>query len=294
MPLTPLSRREFLGRTAAAIGVAGLSAFPHHLFAAAVAKEASDRFKLGPMGVPVTRLAMGTGSNGSNRSSDQTRKLGLDGLANLLRLGYDQGVTFWDTADQYGSHPHVREALKTVPRDKVTILSKTHAATAQDMRADLDRFRRELNTDYIDIMLLHCVIDPNWPTTHQGAMDVISEAREKGIIRTHGTSCHSLGALQAAAKSDWVQVDLARINPAGAVMDADTPTVLAVLREMKAKGKGIIGMKVLGAGQLSAHADECFQWNLAQDCVDCFTLGMDSVGQFTDSVRQIRAASVRG
>ena len=161
------------------------------------------------------------------------------------------------------------------------------------MRADLDRFRRELNTDYIDIMLLHCVTDPAWPQTHQGAMDVISEAREQGIVRTHGTSCHTLGALRAAAKNDWVQVDLARINPAGAVMDADTPTVLAVLREMKAKGKGIIGMKVLGAGQLAGHADECFQWNLAQDCVDCFTLGMDSVGQFTNTVRQIRAASVR-
>ena len=294
MPRSSLSRRDFLHRTAAAIGAVGLSAFPHHLFAAASAKEACDTLKLGPMGIPVTRLAMGTGSAGSGGTSAQTRKLGVQGLADLLRLGYDHGVTFWDTADQYGSHPHLREALKTVPREKVTILSKTHAVTAPEMRAALDRYRRELNTDYIDIMLLHCMEDPNWPQTHRGAMDVISEAREQGIVRSHGTSCHTLGALQAAAKTDWVQIDLARINPAGAVMDADTRTVLGVLREMKASGKGIIGMKLLGAGQLSDHADECFQWNLAQDCVDCFTLGMESQEQFLSSVKQIRSASVRG
>ena len=289
-----MHRREFLRRTAAAIGAAGLTSFPHHLFAAATAKQPSDPLKLGPMGVPVTRMAMGTGTNGSGGTSAQTRQLGLLGLANLLRLGYDNGITFWDTADQYGSHPHCREALRTIPRDKVTILSKTHAVTAAEMRADLDRYRRELGTDYIDIMLLHCMTDPHWNVTHAGAMDVISEAREKGIIRTHGVSCHSFGALQTAAASDWVQVDLARINPAGAVMDAPTPKVLEVLRDMKAKGKGIIGMKVLGAGQLADHADEAFQWNLAQECVDCFTLGMENAGQLQSALKQIPAASVRG
>ncbi len=293
-PQNKMHRREFLRRTAAAIGAASLTSFPHHLFATAAVKQASDTLKLGPMGVPVTRMAMGTGTMGSNGTSAQTRQLGLMGLANLLKLGYDNGVTFWDSADQYGSHPHLREALKTIPREKVTILSKTHAATAPQMRADLDRFRRELGTDYIDIMLLHCVTDPDWPTTHQGAMDVISEAREKGIIRTHGVSCHSLGALKTAAATDWVQVDLARINPTGASMDADAKTVLAVLREMKAKGKGIIGMKLLGQGALVDHADECFQWNLAQDCVDCFTLGMENAGQLQSSLKQIPAASVRG
>ncbi len=107
-------------------------------------------------------------------------------------------------------------------------------------------------------------------------MDVLSEAREQGIIRAHGVSCHSFGALKTAAASDWVQVDLARVNPAGAYMDNNPAAVTDVLREMKAKGKAIIGMKVLGAGQLAGKADECFQWALAQDCVDCFTLGMKS------------------
>ncbi len=289
-----MHRREFLRRSAAvAAGVVSLRAFPHHLYAAEQAKNACDLVKLGSTGLTVSRLAVGTGTNGANHTSQQTRDLGLEGVSRMLKLGYENGVTFWDSADQYGSHPHMREALKTVPRDKVVILTKTHATTEQEMRADLDRFRREIGTDYLDIMLLHCMTDDDWPERKKAAMNVISEAREKGIVRTHGVSCHSLGALKAAAASDWVQVDLARINPAGAAMDANPATVLPILREMKAKGKGIIGMKVLGAGALAGKADEAFQWNMAQDCVDCFTLGMTSETQFASTLKQIPAASVR-
>src|SRR5215472_16276053 len=145
-----MNRREFFARSVAAAGAAiALDRFPHHLFAGTAQKFATDRIHLGPMKVELSRLAMGTGTNGVGGSSNQTKKLGLSGLADLFRAGYDQGVTFWDSADQYGTHPHLKEALKSVPRDKVTILSKTHASTEKEMRADLDRFRREIGTDYI-------------------------------------------------------------------------------------------------------------------------------------------------
>jgi aryl-alcohol dehydrogenase-like predicted oxidoreductase len=290
-----LNRRRFLqSGVAAGAGVAALHSFPHHLFASAVKKNATDRVKLGPMKVEVSRLAQGSGTNGAGGSSNQTRKLGVQGLADLFRAAYDNGVTFWDSADQYGTHPHVKLALKGVPREKVAILSKTHASTEKEMRSDLDRFRRELGTDYIDILLLHCMLDDDWPERKKGAMAVLSEAREKGIIRTHGTSCHTLGALRAAAKSPWVQVDLARINPAQVAMDSDPSTVLSVLREMKAAGKGVIGMKILGAGRLRNKVDESLQFALAQDCVDCFTIGAESRAEMEDLVRKIPAASVRG
>jgi aryl-alcohol dehydrogenase-like predicted oxidoreductase len=293
--LTPImDRRSFLKVSLAGLTTAiGAGAFPHHLFAAAKAKNATDTIKLGASGVTVSRLALGTGTGGWGGKSNQTRKFGVGGMADYFKLAYDNGVTFWDSADQYGSHPHLREALKSVPRDKVTILTKTHATTEKEMRADLDRFRKELGVDHIDILLLHCMTDADWPERKKAAMNVISEAREKGIVRAHGVSCHSLEALQTAARTDWVQVDLARINPAGAQMDSDPATVLRVLREMKAKGKGIIGMKILGAGALRGRADECFQWAMAQNCVDCFTLGMESVEEFKGTLRQIPAASVR-
>jgi len=285
-----MQRRHFMKAGAALLA---LENFPHHLYAGSK-KSAQDRVLLGPAKVPVSRLAMGTGTNGVGGSSNQTKKLGLKGVSELFRAAYDQGVFFWDSADQYGSHPHLKEALKTVSRDKVTIMSKSRAVTAADMRADLDRFRREIGTDYIDIVLLHCMTDDDWDVRLKGAMDVLSEAKEKGTIKTKGVSCHTLGALKTAAASPWVEVDLARYNPAGAAMDAKPEVVTEVLKQMKASGKGIIGMKVLGAGKLRTKADEAIQWHLAQGLTDCFTIGSENRAEMEDLLNKIPAASTRG
>ncbi|MFN7541983.1 MAG: aldo/keto reductase [Acidobacteriota bacterium] len=285
-----MQRRQFLKTSAALLA---MNQFPHHLYAGPQ-KNAQDRVLLGPAKVPVSRLAMGTGTNGVGGSSNQTKKLGFKGVSELFRAAYDQGVFFWDSADQYGSHPHLKEALKTVSREKVTILSKTHAVTAAEMRADLDRFRKEIGTDYIDIVLLHCMMDDDWDQRRKGAMEVLEEAKQKGLIKTKGVSCHTLGALKTAAKSPWVEVDLARFNPAGVAMDDKPEVVAAVLKQMKAAGKGIIGMKVLGAGKLRTKADEAIQWHLAQGLTDCFTIGSESRAEMEDLLRKIPAASTRG
>jgi len=155
------------------------------------------------------------------------------------------------------------------------------------MKADLDRFRKELDTDYIDIILLHCMTAKNWPLERQGAMDILSQAREDKIIRAHGVSCHTLEALQSAASSPWVQIDLARINPAGVEMDADVPTVRRILKQMSASGKAVIGMKILGAGKLVNRMDECLRFAMAQEYLDCFTIGIESIDQLLDLERRI-------
>jgi aryl-alcohol dehydrogenase-like predicted oxidoreductase len=291
-----MKRREFLRRGSAFGGAAtlGLRAFPHHLYAAAKEKTAQDLVALGKTGLTVSRLVQGTGTNGVGKSSNQTRGLGLQGLADLLRAGVDQGVAVWDLADQYGTHPHAREALKTVARDKVVIMTKTHASTEQEMRRDLDRFRKEIGTDRLDIVLLHCMMSADWPQRKAGAMAVLAEAKAKGIVRAHGVSCHDFGALKAAAASDWVDVDLARLNPAAAVMDAPVSEVLPVLAEMKRKGKGVVGMKVLAAGGLRHRVDDALQYALASPVLDCFTVGAESRRELEDLVARIPKASVRG
>jgi predicted aldo/keto reductase-like oxidoreductase len=288
-----MNRRSFIRTSTAATTAVALNNFPHHLFAG-TKKTAHDRVKLGPVKVEMSRLALGTGTNGGGGSSNQTKQMGVQGLADLFKAAFDQGLNFWDSADQYGSHPHLRTALKSVPREKVVILSKTHASTEAEMRADLDRFRRELNSDYIDILLLHCMLDGKWNEKKRGAMNVISEAQQKGIVKTHGVSCHTLDALKTAANEPWVEVDLARINPAGVQMDASPDVVVPILRDMKSKGKGIIGMKILGAGKLRDKADECLQYALGLDCVDVFTIGAESRAEMMDLTKKIPAASVRG
>jgi len=274
-------------------GALSLSAFPHHLYARDKAIHPYDKVKLGNTGIEMSRMAMGTGSSGWRGSSNQTRKLGIKGLADLLRAGYDEGINFWDAADQYGTHPHLKEAQKKIKRENVVILTKSTSVTEKGMKNDLDRFRKELGTDYLDIVLLHAVTNGNWRQDLRGAMDVLSMAKEEGIIRAHGISCHSLEALEAAADEPWVDVDLARFNPAGVSMDADVATVSNVLKKMKEKGKGVIGMKVYGAGKLIHKKDECLQFHTSQDFIDSFTLGLESAEQLTDILKRLPEASLR-
>ncbi len=288
-----MRRREFLVRSASGLGAVWLSS---KSILDALAEQtlpakfsASDTVTLGSTGIRTSRLAMGTGTVGSEHHSHQTA-LGVKGLSDLLLNGYDHGLRFFDAADSYGSHPHVAEALKHVQRDKVTVLTKSWARDAAGMRADLDRFRRELGTDYLDVCLMHCVTEADWTDRFRGAMDALSEAKQKGIIRTHGCSCHSIEALRAAAKSPWVEIDLARINPIGAYMDADPATVVGVLKEMKAAGKAVVGMKILGAGKLITRQDEAIKYALSLNLLDAFTIGAESKQEQEDLVRRIAAA----
>jgi diketogulonate reductase-like aldo/keto reductase len=207
------------------------------------------------------------------------------------RLQNENGVRFFDAADSYGSHAHVAEALKHVPGDKVTVLTKTWSRDAASARADLDRFRKELGTDYLDVCLMHCVTEGDWTERYKGVMDVLSEAKQKGIIRSHGCSCHSIEALRAAAKSPWVEVDLVRINPIGSHMDADPATVVNVLREMRATGKGIVGMKILGQGDMRGRQDEALKYALSLRLLDAFTIGAESKTEQEDLIRRIGAAA---
>jgi len=287
-------RRDFLHRSsrAAAGALLSSSAIAKRLAAIPALPRrfaASDTVTLGHTGIQTSRLAMGTGTVGSGHHSHQTA-LGIDGLSRLLLNGYDNGLRFFDAADSYGSHPHVAEALKHVDRTKITLLTKSWSRTAAEMRADLDRFRKELGADHLDIVLMHCLTESDWTKRYQPVMEVLSEAKQKGIIRAHGCSCHSIEALRAAAKSPWVDVDLARINPIGAFMDAEPDTVASVLREMKSSGKAVIGMKILGQGTLRDRQDEALRFALGLGILDAFTIGAESISEQNDLVTRIAAA----
>lgn len=287
-----MKRRDFLTSAAYGMGAAWLgSNLTTRAFALPELTRkftAADTVVLGSTGIHTSRLAMGTGTVGVGHHSHQTA-LGIKGLSDLLLNGYDHGLRFFDAADSYGSHPHVAEALKHVQRDKVTVLSKSWARDPATMRADLDRFRKELGTDYIDVFLMHCLTEGDWTKRFKGVMDVLSEAKQKGIIRAHGCSCHSIGALRAAAASPWVEVDLARINPIQSNMDADPATVLGVLKQMKASGKAVVGMKILGAGDMRNRQDEALKYALSLGVLDAFTIGAENRNEQEDLIRRIAA-----
>jgi 1-deoxyxylulose-5-phosphate synthase len=289
-------RRRFLSGLAVSAGALGCSSFPDDaevpqlpLYTGApLNKQSTDRVVLGKTQIEVSRLAMGSGTHGYAGASDQTR-LGLEGFSALLVDSYDRGITFWETADQYGAHAHLKRAIASVGRKNVVILTKTHARTEAQLQSDLARFLVELGTDYIDIVLLHNRQSANWTGECSGAMSALADAKQRGVIRAHGVSCHTLAALQLAARTPWVDVDLARINPAGVLMDSDPSTVISVLREMKSAGIGVIGMKILGEGALRGQLDAAIGHAVALDCIDGFTIGFRSRTELEEVQAKIAA-----
>jgi predicted aldo/keto reductase-like oxidoreductase len=293
--MSDLSRRGFLGQSAAAVGVlATASALPAADENNRKLTSAADKVTLGRTGLKLSLLGMGTGSTGVKHSSNQV-KLGEEKFRRLVRYAYERGITYFDTADQYGSHLYLRTALQGIPRENLFLQSKTHATTKEMAYADVERFRQELGTDYLDTLLMHCMQKGSWPTDRRPVMDALNEFKQKGWVKAVGVSCHGMDPLKAAVDCDWVDVDLARINPVGGNagrMDGTPEQVSACLKAMHAKGKGILGMKILAEGTLKKPEDQLksLRFVLGLGCVDAFVIGFESAEQIDQIMKLIETA----
>ena len=293
--MSKLNRREFIGRGLAAAGTCavggaiirnGLKAGDAHgitppLVIDRSIKSPTDRVRLGKSGLKISLVGIGTGTMGYAHRSNQTR-LGQEEFTRLMRHSFDQGINFFDLADSYGSHAYFSKALKGLPRDRYVIQTKTDSRDAHGACEDIDRFLRELETDYIDSLIIHCVTAPDWTTQYRGVMDVIEEAQRQGKVRARGVTCHSFEALRAAEASDWVQINQVRWNPRGAHMDSDVETVRALFSKMRIKGQGMIGMKVVGQGDIvrgerAVSPADCFRFQIESGVVDAFVVGVEKV-----------------
>lgn len=288
-----INRRSFIYTSAVGLtGYATLSAAGMISQGFAPATATIDKIKLGNTGLTVSRVALGTGSIGGNHQSNQTR-LGMSKFVQMAHHAYDRGIHFFDTADSYGSYPFVREVFKEVPRDKVTLLGKmwttNDPAKAEPVDKALDRFRTETGSDYFDIMLLHCMTDGKWQEEKKRYIDYFSKAKQDGIIKAVGVSCHNFEALKVAADDPWVDVILARINPFQAHMDGTPAEINALIERARKNGKGIIGMKIFGNGDrvLEKEREESITFALKKSSIHCMTLGMESVAQVDDAVDRV-------
>ncbi|MGA3285595.1 MAG: aldo/keto reductase [Verrucomicrobiota bacterium] len=293
-----IPRREFIGKSALVVGGLMLgTALPSLAASEAANFDPYEIVPLGKPGLKVSRVCIGTGSNGFFRSSNQTR-LGRNSFEALLRGAYDRGIRMFDLADAYGSHSYLIPALKGIPRRDfvaVTKIWRGEGGLPEPERPDADvvvaRFLKEIQTDYLDLVLLHCLTSGNWPEEQHRQMDLLSKLKEKGVIRALGVSCHSIPALEAAANEPWVESVHARINPYGASMDGPPREVVPVLKKIHAAGKGVVGMKIIGAGEFS-NSDEMrnrsVRFALRLGCVDVLNVGFENHDQIDDLAVRVR------
>lgn len=252
-----------------------------------------DKVKLGKTGISIARAGLGTGTIGYNNGSNQTR-IGMDNFVKMARHAYDRGMTYFDMAESYGSHTYVGNAIKELPRENITLCTKiwTHpngSDKIEPVDKTLDRYRKDLGTDYIDILLMHCLTEKNWSESRKYYMDALAEAKQRGILRSVGVSCHSWDAMAEAVDSPWVDVILARINPFGTHMDGETEAVNNLLAQAKENGKGIIGMKIFGEGKNTSdeEREQSLNFAIKESNIHCMTIGLESINQIDDLVERV-------
>jgi aryl-alcohol dehydrogenase-like predicted oxidoreductase len=287
------SRREFLKGTLAAGVVAG-----HPRWADAAAKRsATDWVTLGNSGIRVTRLAFGTGSMGGRVQ----RELGQEGFTRLVRHAYDRGIRFFESADAYSEmHEMLAIALRGLPRDSYRLMTKYRLREPEDPKVTIDRFRRELDSEYFDILLLHCVRVPDWAEQFKRLRDALSEAKDRKVILAHGASCHGLLPLRAfPASTSWLDVALLRVNHDGTRMDTlkqtdtddigDVNEVVGHIKEIRAKGTGVIGMKIMGEGQFKTpeQRDASIGFVTRLGSVDAVTIGYKSTAEIDEAIERL-------
>ncbi len=294
--MAAITRRDFLGYSAGAVAATAFTA-GRTGHAALVRPRATDVRTLGNTGIQCSYLGIGTGIRGSGPGITRlTLELTGNAIVELLEYAYAQGVTYFDLADRYGSHHHARLALnRSVPRDKVMLLSKVWSREATQVKNDVERFREELDTDCIDVVLLHCLRqgEEDWPETLKPAMDALADAKAKGHIKAHGVSCHILPALERVADEPWCDVALVRINPFNVNMDGPVEKIVPIMQRMHDAGKGVLGMKILGEGapEVVAKMDESLRFAADLKCLDAMTIGFMSKTELDDVVTRLENVS---
>ncbi|HOB97388.1 MAG TPA: aldo/keto reductase [Verrucomicrobiota bacterium] len=297
-----LNRRTFFKHSAALAGGAvllPLAAPSSTARAAAVKRTAADQVALGRTGIRLSRLGLGTGSN----SGKVQRDLGRQAFDRLIRYAYDKGITYIDAAQSYQTFGWIGAAIKGLPRERLFIQSKI-PGEPEDVLDAIDKHRKAFDTDYIDSMLIHCMVKPGWTDPFKRVMEGFDQAREKKWIRARGVSCHSLPALQTATASDWTDVHLVRLNPQGASMDtpeetwnarsdaSHVPAVVSEIKEMRRRGHGVIGMKLIGDGafQTPEEREKSIGYVIRSGLCDSVVIGFKSTSEIDEAIERIDRA----
>ncbi len=294
------NRRQFIKNSAIAAGALSLVQGASLRSEPAVRRTAVDEVTLGNTGIKLSRLGMGTGSNNGHVQTD----LGRDGFTKLVHYAYDQGIRYFDCAQAYATFHWMADAIKGLPRENLFIQSKIGGKPA-DILAAIDNHRKVFNTDYVDSMLVHCMTRDGWTDEFKQVMDGFDQAKEKKWIRAKGVSCHTLSALRAATVTDWTEVHLVRVNPQGRHVDGlheerwqgddpsnDVAPVVDELKKMRAKGRGIIGMKIIGNGEFvdAADREKSIRFAMSRPELDAVVIGFKSMGEVDEAISRMNRA----
>ena len=260
-------------------------------------RSAGALVALGKSGIKVTRLGFGTGSQGGRVQ----RQLGQKQFTRLVRYAYELGVRFFDTAEDYATmHRMLGLALKGIPRDSYQLMSKVTTQKGVNPQKRIYELLKLANTEYFDVLLMHCQRGADWPADTMFWQDGIQEAKSRKVVLGIGASVHGLPALRRLSQSIWVEIAMVRTNHNGTMMDAennsegrgDVLAVLAHVEKLRAQGVGVIGMKLAGEGAFTDHLDRqaAMRFALRRAQVDCVVLGYKNTSEIDEAAQNVNLA----
>ncbi|SMP48992.1 aldo/keto reductase [Anoxynatronum buryatiense] len=227
---------------------------------------------LGKTQIRVSRLCYGTLTLGPLQ-----RNMTPEAGGRLLCHAYQQGITFFDTAQLYGTYPHLRYLLKQVRRENVVIMTKSYAWSTETAREAVEEALEEMGTHYLDIMLMHEQESLHTLQGHGDALQEYMRLKDRGIIRAVGFSTHRIATVTASLHYPQLQVIFPIFNPSGlGIQDGGIDEMTQALQTAQAAGKAIVGMKPLGGGHLLGNYEEALRFSLEHPLLDAVAVGMQS------------------
>ena len=247
-----------------------------------------DRIKLGNTSIEVSRLCFG-----SLTMTPFQANLSIEEGAQLIQYAYTKGINFIDTAEIYENYRYIKEALKGIKREDYVITTKCYAYTKEMAKESLDLALRELDTDYIDIFLLHEQESIHTLRGHYEAIEYFLEAKRIGKIRAIGISTHRVEGVLAATKFDEIEIVHPIVNKEGiGIQDGTILDMLEIIEKAYNMGKGIYGMKPLGGGHLITQAEDAFNFVKAIPFIHSFAIGMQSKEEIDCNVSSMETGQV--
>ncbi len=227
---------------------------------------------LGNTGIKVSRLCFGGLTVGPLQAN-----LSPEAGAEIIAEAFLQGVNFIDTAELYGTYPHIKKALALYKDSPIVVATKSYAYDEETAKRSVDLALTAMDLNQIDIFLLHEQESEYTLRGHDAALKYYLKMKEQGIIKAVGISTHTVKAVKAAAKMAEIDVIHPIINKAGlGIQDGSVDDMVKALDIAKAHGKGIYGMKPLGGGNLIHSASACFEFVLDLPTLDSIAVGMQT------------------
>lgn len=229
--------------------------------------------RLGKSELTVSKLCFG-----SLTISPLQRNLSVKQSENILLHAFEHGVNFIDTAALYDNYHQIKGALKQWGRHKIHIASKSYAYSEHTAKKSLEEALTGLDTDYIDLFMLHEQESEHTLRGHQEAIDFFLQKKKEGVIRSFGISTHFIAGVKAAVNHGAIDVIHPIVNHQGlGIVDGDITGMLQAIGEAKKKDMGIFAMKPLGGGHLLSDFQKSFDYVLNLKDVDSIAVGMQSV-----------------